>query len=164
MQATAEILKFGDIERMMNERRDNAEIKINETIAQMKDLQNKTNEKVKELRNMLPSLIKAIEKQGLAITEFHYNKSGDEKAWSEGDQMSVDVTAVPTSGKFRFIKFDGYTAKGAGRNQSRLEAKADALAQAIKKETNFKGVYVNRFSLEIKNDSDSKSVLIGVWI
>lgn len=165
MQTAEQILTIESITENIYQRMDREEKKIIDTMNQMRLLQLKTNQKVGELKAKIPSLIKALEKQGLAISQLGYSKAGkDDKVWNEGDQLSVSITAVPTSGKFRFIKDTGFTAKGRGRNQNRLDAKAESLANAIKKETGFSGVNVNSFSLEIENEGDSKSILIGAWL
>jgi hypothetical protein len=99
----------------------------------------------------LPAFTAALAKEGLAVSEVH-----------AGAAPRFSVTAVPTSGKFRFLKDSGYMANGSGKNERRLEAKAERLQEIISTATGF-NCNVNQYSLEVKDDSDRKRVLIEVW-
>ena len=138
--------------------------RIDVEIATLLNHQKKYTAAIAELENKLPFIAASLEQQGLGITSVGYFKTGHGNEWDENTGLKVTINAEPTSGKFKFIADAGYTARGSGKNQDRLNAKAAKLAEAIKTATGIKSVDVNPFSLEVKNSGDTKRVLIDAWI
>lgn len=149
---------------------DNSETlrKSNEKIAKMvRDehaWQQALTEKTAILRNAYDKFVPVLAKLGLEIVGLTYRVNHPKDLMNAEDwkgSMNVSIWAK-SNGKFRFIKFDGYTASGAGRNQERLSEKAAKIADAI---SGFGVKFsVNPFSLEIKDDEKEKTVLINGWI
>lgn len=162
-----------DLTSAMGLRKTNDKLRMQNEINRMMDLQSVINAKVSGLELKLPSIIEALDSMGLGIAEFGYGKTGidwdevknDEKmeaAMKAG--LRVNITAVPTSNKFRFIKDQGFTSGGRGKNQNRLDEKSEKMATVIKEKTGIESVSVNPFSLEVKNENDVKRVLIELYI
>ncbi len=126
-------------------------------IEKQKRYQNALQDKLSILKSKLPTLESGLNKIGLEISEVRY---------SLNDLLCLNVTinAKPNSDKFKFIAFQGYTSRGAGKNQERLQVKASKIAESLSYLLDVK-VYINEYSLEIKNPGDEKkSVLINMYL
>jgi len=162
---TQSILSVNDIQSQIESSNKNVQDSINEKMNQLLTVQAKKEEKLSFFQNNLPSLIECLEKQGLAISKVGYHKSGmNSDKWEEGDMMIMSLQLIPTSGKFKFIKFNDYLSSGRGRNHDRLVEKAHKLEDSIKQSTSFTSCNVNKFSLEIRDEKDSKSILLVITI
>lgn len=120
-------------------------------------------EKTTILEKAYSEIVPVLMKMGLEITELTYRVNHPSEIFRSEEwkgSMSVSIHARST-GKFKFIGFNGYTASGTGRNQKRLQEKADKIADAI---SGFGVKFsVNPFSLEVKDERE-KFVLISGWI
>jgi len=121
------------------------------------------------LEEKLPALEQALVKMGLEITDLRYSQAGslsdgEMMSWGEDNRLRVSISAVPVGGKFRFVKFAGYTAGGHGRNQARLVAKATQIREALQLATGIADISANPHTLEVKNEGDTKSILIVFWV
>ena len=75
---------------------------------------------------------------------------------------NIAITAK-SDGKFKFIAFAGYTSRGAGKNQERLNTKSEAIEECVRFMTGFR-CSVNCYSLEVKNAGETKNVLVDVFL
>ena len=117
-----------------------------------------------KLQEKIPSITSTLQEQGFEIESIYPSKTGMSDDWKDGDYLSIALTLRPVSGKVRFILFDGYTKSGAGRNQKRLQAKADKLSLIMTEATSL-SCSVNQYSFEIQNKLETnKSVLMTLWI
>ncbi len=122
-------------------------------LAALKLVQARTQERAGAFLAALPALQTVLANLGLEIATVSMFKGGmDADVWKDGDVLRVSITATPTSGKFKFIQFQGYTARGAGKNEDRLHAKAEKIAEAIRVGAGFTYVGVNSCSLEVRDD------------
>lgn len=126
-------------------------------IEKQKRYQNALQYNLEILKSKLPILEASLNKMGLEIAEVLYSMNDELR-------LSVSISAKPNSDKFKFIAFQGYTSRGAGKNRERLDAKASKIAQQLKDISGLP-VGVNCYSLEIRKPGDeNKSVLIGLYI
>lgn len=140
-------------------------VELHNKIEMLNDLYSDTKYREAILFARLPKIVEALETLGLGIESMGYGKTGmNMGVWSPEDSLRVNITAVPTSNKFKFIKDQGFTAGGSGKNQKQLDAKAEKLQAFIKEQTNANTVHVNCFSLEVKNVGDKGSVSIELYI
>lgn len=119
----------------------------------------KVSEKLSLLETKLPLIINALKNQGLEIDKLSYYFHSENK-WIDGSSsMSVSINAISTSGKFKFILFNGYDSRGRGKNHDRLIVKRNKIQESFIKD----GIkmQVNEYSLEVKNQSEEKRVLIS---
>lgn len=161
---STEVKSLETLSGIIATRNANAKMTIEEEITRLNKLHANTAQMVAKLESKLPSIVKSLESMGLGIYSMAYWKTGDHKAWTSEDQLRVSITAVPASNKFKFITFDGYDKSGRGRNYKRLEAKRKKIEDTIKSDTCSGDVDVNPFSLEIKNENDTKRILIEMYI
>lgn len=96
------------------------------------------------------------------IEEFIVNQPNKEVASHKG----LIMLRLVSDGKFKFIKFAGYTSRGAGKNEGRLDSKAEKMVNTVgnalgHRYKNF-DCYVNSYSLEVKNDSEQGVVLMSI--
>lgn len=84
-------------------------------------------------------MVEAFEKVNLKIDFSYPNPFHFEK-----DFVHYSVRAKPI-GKFKLIKFRGYTSQGAGKNQKALYEKANKISEIIKEIGQFDSVEVNPF-------------------
>ena len=167
METTIEksTLSISDIKNQIESSNKAVQDSINEKINQLLTTQVKKEERLLFFQNNLPSLVDCLQKQGLAISKVGYYKSGmNSDKWEEGNVMIIALQLIPTSGKFKFIKFNGYLNSGKGRNHDRLVEKAHKLEALIKQSTPFISCNVNQPSLEIEGESDSKTILLDIVI
>ena len=143
MQKTLEIL---------NKKRFDALAAYNAEVSAAEEKLKKTVSGLDKFLELLPRLIAALASVHLVIdSEDPISTSPD----------SVHFTAKPTD-KFKFIKFQGYTARGEGRNRTALYAKAEKLGKAIGSKIDC-SVGINQYSLEVKDGEQGKFVLIDVF-
>lgn len=120
--------------------------------------------KAQQLQAKLPALVEVLAKHHLEICSLTTYKTGmDDSQWAENDKLRVDISAKPTSDKFKFIQFAGYTARGSGKNQERLEARATKLADATSATIGV-SAQVNCYSFELKEPTSTKNILITLWL
>lgn len=157
-------LSLSELTNKIDLRKASDKLRVQNEISRLMTVQSLMDAAVSKVEAKLPSIVDAIESMGLGISEFGYGKTGiDSKTWNEGDSLRVSITAVSTSNKFRFILDQGYDSKGRGKNQNRLNSKAEKMAAIITEKTGM-SAHINPFSLEIKNEGDTKRVLIEIWI
>ena len=115
------------------------------------------------LSNRKAQITEALEKVNLVVEEPYPNPFQFTAAKDGNPAMVTFEFRAKSNGKFKFLKFHGYTARGAGRNESQLKAKADRIESKIKEITQCDFVGVNSCSLEYKGDTaEDKSVLIYI--
>lgn len=104
--------------------------------------------------------------QNLEISQLSPRKTGINNDWEDKDYLHVSLQLKPTSNKFKFIKEAGFDKHGNGRNQSKLQERAQKLSEAIKTGTGLDSVSVNEFSFEIKegHDTSKKTILVVFWV
>jgi len=115
--------------------------------------------------DVLEQLIIDLKRVKLSLNEdsVSIRKTGLTDYLEDGDKITISFTAAGCSG-FKFIKPQGYTARGDGRNQKRLEAKATKIKGALKTDA-MQEIGVNQFSLEAKEEEEKTSrVMVTVWI
>lgn len=116
------------------------------------------------LSEKLPKIEEVLGKLGLVIDTFNQYKTGTANVWADGDKLAVSIRAKST-GKFKFLTFRGYTARGSGKNQEALDHKATKIKEAIDAAGD---VYssVNPFSLEVRDrdNLDNKAVMIDFCV
>jgi hypothetical protein len=147
------------------------EKKTSNTEARVKQLQDASNgyrAAMSNLNRLLPKLVDGLTKLGLGIDSLSVTQTGlNNEVWDETTCLKVGMNAVPISGKFKFIKFNGYDSRGRGKNQSRLDEKASKIRESL---TDSLGggisFQVNQFSLECdKNENDMNNrVMIDFWV
>lgn len=84
-----------------------------------------------------------------------------------GHHLHGDVKAFPTVGsKFKFLQHQGYTIKGASRNEKARNKKSKELAEKLNVGLKWVRCSVNPFSLEVgrKGSSEQARVLISMHI
>lgn len=106
---------------------------------------------------------KALQKIGLTIGDVsghvtEYHKPEDK------DQLILNIYAEPISGKFKFIKDQGYTSRGNAVNEKRLKAEAEKIETILNDACLELRFSVNQYSLQVKESSESRRVLIETRI
>lgn len=90
------------------------------------------------------------------------NRPDKEKASNRG-RLSLHLMS---DGKFKFIQFRGYTSRGAGKNESRLDSKAEKICEAVmaalQNPVNELRCSVNPFSLEVRDGKETGRVLMDI--
>lgn len=103
-----------------------------------------------------------LAKLHLTIGEFTMSRPDKEEASNRG---TLNLT-LPSDGKFRFIKFRGYTSRGSGKNKDRLSEKAEKISEAVmaalQTPENELRCSVNQFSLETRDDKETGRVLMTI--
>lgn len=103
-----------------------------------------------------------LAKLHLTIGEFTMNRPDREKASNRG---TLNLTLL-SDGKFKFIKFRGYTSRGSGKNEDRLFEKADKICEkvmeALQNPKNELRCSVNQYSLETRDDKETGRVLMTI--
>lgn len=111
---------------------------------------------LRNLRSLLPRVIEGLAKENLVLDDLSYYMN------ASNDRLIVSVTAT-SNGKFKFIKFQGYTARGAGKNQDALTTKGQKMEQRFQEATQIT-MHVNSASLELGKDGIVGRVLIDLYI
>lgn len=114
-----------------------------------------TTTKLRTLRSLLPRIIDGLAKEHLVVTTIGYY-IGD-------STLSATVTAK-SDGKFRFIKFQGYSARGGGKNQEALNTKAEKLKSKLKESTLIDRMNVNSMSMEVRREGNEGTALIEIYL
>lgn len=113
-------------------------------------------------QQIINDLEPVLAKLHLTIGEFTMNRPDKEKASNRG---ILNLT-LPSDGKFKFIKFRGYTSRGAGKNESRLDSKAEKICEAVQaalqNPVNELRCSVNPFSLEVRDGKETGRVLMDI--
>lgn len=113
-------------------------------------------------QQIINDLEPVLAKLHLTIGEFTMSRPDKEKASNRG---TLNLT-LPSDGKFRFIKFTGYTSRGAGKNENRLSEKAEKISEtvmaALQTPENELRCSVNQFSLETRDDKETGRVLMTI--
>lgn len=127
------------------------------------------------------AITKVLEKNHLEGIEIQsYLQGGCFRDDNEGPvklHLALRAKPVGAKGEKWFVGFAGYTAQGAGKNQKRLEAKAEKLKQLILAELSTKittdvSVGVNQYSMEFGGSSKRNwdetaadgRAMISVWV
>lgn len=113
-------------------------------------------------QQIINDLEPVLAKLHLTIDSFTMNRPDKEKASNRG---TLNLT-LPSDGKFRFIKFRGYTSRGSGKNKDRLCEKAEKISEtvmaALQNPENELRCSVNQFSLETRDDKETGRVLMTI--
>lgn len=113
-------------------------------------------------QQIINDLEPVLAKLHLTIDSFTMNRPDKEKASNRG---TLNLT-LPSDGKFRFIKFRGYTSRGSGKNEDRLREKAEKISEtvmeALQNPENELRCSVNQFSLETRDDKETGRVLMTI--
>lgn len=113
-------------------------------------------------QQIINDLEPVLAKLHLTIGEFTMSRPDKEKASNRG---TLNLT-LPSDGKFRFIKFRGYTSRGSGKNEDRLCEKAEKISEtvmaALQNPENELRCSVNQFSLETRDDKETGRVLMTI--
>lgn len=135
-----------------------SKVRINQVI----HFENQLNFRLDTLEEILPRMEEKLKEQHLAIQSVDYRKTGKQDVWDRLDVLKVDLKLIPTSGKFKFINFNGYSPPGANRNREKLNEKVEYLTENLK----VKGlpyITINPYSLE-KNSGCNSIVLATLRI
>lgn len=120
-----------------------------------------TTMKLRNLRSLLPRIIEGLAIEHLQISSLSYYVGID--ATGKGDpHLKVSISAV-FDGKFKFIKDQGYTSRGSGKNQKTLDDKGKKIEEGFLAMTQIK-IRVNSMTLEAKKDGSERSVLIETYL
>lgn len=113
-------------------------------------------------QQIINDLEPVLAKLHLTIDSFTMNRPDKEKASNRG-RLSLNLMS---DGKFKFIQFCGYTSRGAGKNESRLDSKAEKISEAVmaalQNPVNELRCSVNPFSLEVRNGKETGRVLMSI--
>lgn len=136
--------------------------KINNEIANLERMREEYTANMDVAESMLNDLQPVLEKLHLTIEYFIVNQPDKEVASHKGQIM----LRLVSDGKFKFIKFAGYTSRGAGKNEGRLDSKAKKMVNTVgnalgHRYKNF-DCYVNSYSLEVKNESEQGTVIMNL--
>lgn len=113
-------------------------------------------------QQIINDLEPVLAKLHLTIDSFTMNRPDKEKASHRG-RLSLTLNS---DGKFKFIQFRGYTSRGAGKNESRLDSKAEKICEAVmaalQNPVNELRCSVNPFSLEVRDGKETGRVLMDI--
>lgn len=113
-------------------------------------------------QQIINDLEPVLAKLHLTIDSFTMNRPDKEKASHRG-RLSLTLNS---DGKFKFIQFRGYTSRGAGKNESRLDSKAEKICEtvqgALRDSINELRCSVNPFSLEVRDGKETGRVLMDI--
>lgn len=113
-------------------------------------------------QQIINDLEPVLAKLHLTIDSFTMNRPDKEKASNRG-RLSLHLVS---DGKFKFIQFRGYTSRGAGKNESRLDSKAEKICEtvqaALQNPVNELRCSVNPFSLEVRDEKETGRVLMDI--
>lgn len=113
-------------------------------------------------QQLIIDLEPVLAKLHLTIGEFTMSRPDREKASTRG---TLHLTLL-SDGKFKFIKFRGYTSRGSGKNEDRLFDKAEKISEkvmeALQNPENELRCSVNQLSLETRDDKETGRVLMTI--
>ena len=136
--------------------------KIDNEIANLERMREEYTANMNVVESILNDLKPVLSKLHLTIKEFNVNKPNKEIASHLGC-LSLELVS---DGKFKFIKFAGYTSRGVGKNENRLHDKAEKITtmvyNALRSSYKNFDCYVNMYSLEIKHESERGVVLMSL--
>lgn len=106
---------------------------------------------------VLKQLSATLESEHLEIVNIHMSRVNL--------KVKLDMKLKPTSGKVKFIKSQGYTSSGSGKNQKRLNEKAKKYESILTEPINCVNAYadVNPYSFEINDKDDEKRILVNLY-
>lgn len=108
-------------------------------------------------QQIINDLEPVLAKLHLTIDSFTMNRPDKEKASNRG-RLSLHLVS---DGKFKFIQF-----RGAGKNESRLDSKAEKICEtvqaALQNPVNELRCSVNPFSLEVRDEKETGRVLMDI--
>lgn len=114
-------------------------------------------------QQIINDLEPVLAKLHLTIDSFTMNRPDKEKASNRG-RLSLTLLS---DGKFEFIKFRGYTSRGADKNKSRLDEKAEKISEtvmaALQDPVNELRCSINQSSLETSNNRETGRVLMSIF-
>lgn len=136
--------------------------KINNEIANLERMHEEYTANMDVAESMLNDLQPVLEKLHLTVEEVNVNQPNKEVVSHKG----LIMLRLVSDGKFKFIKFAGYTSRGAGKNEGRLNSKAEKMVNTVgnalgHRYKNF-DCYVNSYSLEVKNESEQGTVIMNL--
>jgi hypothetical protein len=127
---------------------------------QLRTFQNRYDEEMRNLFPRLTALHKALAEVGLVPETVRVRKTGSHGTFTEADYLVLEISARPTEFRpFKFRTFRGYDAQGQDKDQTALYAKAFKLQDHLSAATSMH-VSVNHCSMQVKNEGDTKFVLI----
>lgn len=136
--------------------------KIDNEIANLERMREEYTANTNVAESIFNDLKPVLEKLHLTIEYFIVNQPNKEVASHKGQIM----LRLVSDGKFKFIKFAGYTSRGAGKNEGRLDSKAKKMADTVIKAlgSSYKNFdcYINSYSLEVENESEQGTVLMNL--
>ena len=137
--------------------------RIEETVASEIAYQQALVQKTAVLKEVYETIVPILKKMGLEIHTLTYRINRDSMVTT--NPMNIEMV-LHSTGKFKFMSFNGYTASGSGRNEKKLREKAGKIEEAINV-TDAKFM-VNQFSLEVRNSrlnsGQQPRVLVSGWI
>ena len=131
-------------------------------IANLNRMRNEIQANSAVAQQIINDLEPVLAKLHLTIDSFTMNRPDKEKASNRG-RLSLHLVS---DGKFKFIQFRGYTSRGAGKNESRLDSKAEKICEAVMaallNPVNELRCSVNPFSLEVRDEKEAGRVLMDI--
>ena len=113
-------------------------------------------------QQIINDLEPVLAKLHLTIDSFTMNRPAQRNASHRG-RLSLHLVS---DGKFKFIQFRGYTSRGAGKHESRLDSKAEKICEAVmaalQNPVNELRCSVNPFSLEVRDGKETGRVLMDI--
>lgn len=136
---------------------------IENEIANLERMKKEMGLRVQKAKMLMEALQPVLSKLHLSVKDMFVNLPNKEKALIRGN---IRLTLKAEEG-FKFILFRGYTARGEGKNRNRLDSKADSIEKKVEKALEEIDPYinceVNPYSLEIKNEGETGSVLMEIY-
>lgn len=136
--------------------------KIDNEIANLERMREEYTANMNVVESIVNDLEPILSKLHLTVEEVNVNQPNKEVASHKG----LIMLRLVSDGKFKFIKFAGYTSRGAGKNEGRLNSKAEKMADTVIKAlgSSYKNFdcYVNQYSLEVKDESERGVVLMSL--
>lgn len=116
-------------------------------------------------QQIINDLEPVLAKLHLTIDSFTMNRPDKEKASNRG-RLSLHLVS---DGKFKFIQFRGYTSRGAGKNKSRLDSKAEKICETVQATDGFAAKIaetvdktMNPYGKKVAFISDKQSWILAV--
>lgn len=114
-------------------------------------------------QQIINDLEPVLAKLHLTIDSFTMNRPDKEKVSNRG-RLSLTLLS---DGKFKFIKFRGYTSRGVDKNESRLDEMAEKISEtvmaALQDPVNELRCSINQYSLETSNNRETGRVLMSIF-
>ena len=149
------------------EQAENQREKLEIEIEKLRNQMNSYQIRLRKASQIYDKLEQTLNKLGLKIDKYYvpnFESSDPMGNVMKYDNLFMKVQAVKNeTNKFRFIAHAGYDSKGAGRNRTKLQNKAEVLSAKLS-ETIDCSVSINPYSLEINEPDSVGRVLIQVKI